>query len=170
MWIGLSHLIRMLSPSDSSQRRITWISGGDSSQVIAWAWISAKSSFLPPHFFNIRLFTDSDWIGNMYMHDVTTEHGAIIVDRVQVPRNIEGGFMRLFKGLGEVFREMFTDVRYQYILMPFTISNHDVIQKAFNKYKGKLTGKWIDLNTKYSDHFESLQGTGHYYVLYEKAK
>lgn len=77
------------------------------------------------------------WIGNIYMLDFT-DRGILLIDRIQIPKDIPAGFMLFFKGLAEVFQEMFSVTAYKEILMPRTISNHNKIQAVFNKYKDTL--------------------------------
>ena len=119
-------------------------------------------------FFNIRIFKGKKWIGNIYMLDFCEEHDSLIIDRIQIPRQIKASYLQFFDYLREVLIEMFEDVRYKYILMPLRISNHGTIQKIFNAYKKKLTKKANFIDSTFADRFESLNGKKTYYVLHKR--
>jgi hypothetical protein len=128
-----------------------------------------QKHLLTPNFFNVRIFMHDAWIGNIYMLDFT-DRGILLIDRIQIPRDIPAGFMLFFKGLAEVFQEMFSETAYKEILMPRTISNHDKIQTAFNKYKDTLPKKWVYFDNSSFTIFESVanQGAREYYVLHSR--
>jgi len=126
-----------------------------------------EQHLMTPNFFNIRIFNDSSWAGNIYMLDLTMEYGVLLVDRIQIPRGINAYYVNFFQDLGKMFQEMFADVDYREILLPLTISNHAVIQKIFNKYKDKLRRRELNLYDHQAEHFESLKNNI-YYILCEK--
>lgn len=127
----------------------------------------AERQLMTPCFFNIRIFKNNKWIGNIYMLDFCEEHNSLLIDRVQIPRELKATYNQFFDYLKEVLIEIFEDVRYQYILMPLRISNHGSIQKIFDQYKKKLSRKerWIDPRR---DQFESLRENKRYYVLHKR--
>jgi hypothetical protein len=115
----------------------------------------AQKHLTDPAYFNIRIFKNGRWKGNIYMLDLT-DRGILMVDRIQIPRSINAEYMQFFKSLKEVFQEMFSKVDYDEILMPLTISNHDIIQRVFNKFKDGLQKRWINFDTSRWCHFESI--------------
>ncbi len=129
-----------------------------------------EKQLMTPFFFNIRIFKDEEWIGNIYMLDFSEEHNSLIIDRVQMPRELEASYYQFFDYLKEILIEMFKDVHYKYILMPLRISNHESIQRMFNHYKKGLSKKGQFINSSYSFNFESLSGRKSYYVLYKQTK
>ncbi len=129
-----------------------------------------QKHLMTPNFFNIRIFQSGEWIGNIYMLDFT-DRGILMVDRIQIPRTIHAGYAEFFKSLAEAFQEMFADVPYSEILMPFTISNHDKIQRVFNRHKDTLPKRRVYFDVSPWYYFESIarQGERDYYVLCSKA-
>lgn len=129
-----------------------------------------EKQLVTPCFFNIRIFKNKKWIGNIYILDFIEEHDSLIIDRVQIPREMEASYHQFFDYLKEILIEMFEDVRYKYILMPLRISNHSRIQEIFNDYKKGLSKKGKFIDTPYSLNFESLSGRKSYYVLYKRTE
>lgn len=129
-----------------------------------------KEHLLAPAFFNVRIFHESEWIGNIYMLDYTRENGCLLVDRIQIPRGIQAGYVQFFDTLQEVFEELFEDVGYEHILLPLRISNHASVQKAFNGYKKGLEKESVRFPHRNRNCFESLSQKGKYYVLTSRAK
>lgn len=127
-----------------------------------------ERQLMTPCFFNIRIFKNDHWIGNIYILDFCEENDSLIIDRIQIPRELKASYHQFFDYLKEVLIEMFEDVRYQYILMPLKISNHGSIQKSFNQYKKKLLRKekW---STPRVAHFESLSDNKRYYILHKRS-
>jgi len=109
-----------------------------------------------PQFFNIRIFRGNDWIGNIYMLDLTRITGDLVVDRIQIPRHIRAEYLNFFDYLKDVFIRIFEDVSYGSILLPVTISNHNAIQQIWNNYRRNLDRKIIRISESFSRHFESL--------------
>lgn len=127
----------------------------------------SEKQLLTSYFFNVRIF-DSEWIGNIYMLDFIKECGALVVDRIQIPRDIKAIFINFFQYLKEVLEEMFVDANFKYILLPLKISNNETIQRVFNSYRKKLPRKEIPVPKWYAAYFESLdQGTS-FYILSQK--
>lgn len=128
-----------------------------------------ENQMLTPHFFNIRIFHKDDWIGNIYMLDFSEEQNCLIIDRIQIPRDLKMFYHQFFDYLKDVLIEMFEGIDYQYILMPLTISNHETIQKIFNDYKKHLPkkAKWFD--SPFAGHFESLRVKKNYCVLHQRS-
>jgi hypothetical protein len=131
-----------------------------------------EKHLLTPNFFNIRIFRDSQWIGNIYMLDLTIESEVLLLDRIQIPRYIDSDYVGFFRHLKQVLEEMFEAVEYRYILMPLAISNHESVQKAFNRIKDRfrretlkfgVIGRPVNANS-----FESFEQGPTYYVLSEK--
>lgn len=129
-------------------------------------YLGEKQLMTPP-FFNIRIFKDDRWIGNIYMLDFSEGHECLIIDRIQIPREVQALFNRFFNDLKEVLIEMLQDVRYRYILMPLRISNHGTAQKSFNAFKKKLSKKEKYFDTPWRDNFESLNTGKDYYVFHK---
>jgi hypothetical protein len=127
-----------------------------------------EKQLMTPCFFNIRIFKDQKWIGNIYMLDFCEGHNSMIIDRIQIPREMKALYQQFFDYLKETLIEMFEDVHYQYILMPLKISNHATIQKIFNKYKRTLKKKANCVESRFADNFESLKGKKTYYVLHKR--
>lgn len=116
-------------------------------------------------YFCIRIFRNTTWLGNIYMLDFTKEHGLLVVDRIQIPRNLNAVYINFFGHLLEIFREMFSSVEYRQVLLPLRISNHGFIQKAWNERKKGLKKRKFDAPFRDAAHFESMQGRGNFYVL-----
>lgn len=120
-----------------------------------------------PNFFNVRIFKDSNWVGNIYLLDFTLDHGVILIDRIQMPRETAAEFIKFFDHLKEVLQEMFRDVSFKEVLMPIKISNHDKLQRSYNIYRERLARRNIELQNSLSYFFEGLNRMNNYYVLYE---
>jgi hypothetical protein len=127
-----------------------------------------KQHLLTPNYFTIRIFENSLWTGNMYMLDFTAEYGCILVDRIQIPRELRVEFVQFFDCLREVLVELFEDADYRYILMPLRISNHEHIQKTYNKYRQKLPEMKMKIRFSGRRYFESLKRSGKYHILYAR--
>jgi len=127
-----------------------------------------EHQLMTPNFFNIRIFKGQKWIGNIYMLDFCEEHDSLIIDRIQIPREIKASYHQFFDYLKEVLIEMFEDVNYEYILMPLKISNHEKIQKIFNQYKKKLSREEKLFLSPWARHFESLDWDKRFYVLHKR--
>lgn len=133
------------------------VSGGLSEQQLA-----------TPSFFNVRVFSAGHWIGNIYLLDFTEELGLLLIDRIQIRREMKVPYLELFEQLTQALRDLFEAVPYTCILMPLSISNHATIQKAFNTYRKKLPTRKVDLPSAPARCFESLQGGSSYHVLCRK--
>ena len=127
-----------------------------------------EQHLLTPQFFNIRIFKGGNWIGNIYMLDFCQEHRSLIIDRIQIPRDLNVFYYQFFDSLKDVLINMFEGVDYEYILMPLSISNHGTIQDIFNEYRRKLSKKARIFDSPYADHFESLRGRKSYYVFHKR--
>lgn len=121
-----------------------------------------------PVFFNIRIFRNDHWIGNMYMLDFTQTLGVLLVDRIQMPRTMKAEYVHFFEDVAEALAELFANVEYREILAPIAISNHASIQKGFNAYKKKLAKRRIRFHPAGQEHFESLRRQS-FYVLHTKS-
>ena len=128
-----------------------------------------ENQLLTPSFFNIRIFQNKNWIGNIYMLDFSEHHETLIIDRIQIPRDWQVLYYHFFDHLKDVLIEMFADVDYKYILMPVTISNHGTIQKIFNDHKKGLRKKTKIFDFPFTRYFESLN-VKTYYVMHEKSE
>jgi hypothetical protein len=123
-----------------------------------------------PDFFNVRIFRDGAWIGNLYMLDLTESHRALLIDRIQIPRSTKAEYAHFFDDLSDVLASLFADVDYEEIVLPLTVSNHASIQKKYNDYRKKLTKTKMQHRLPYASRFESLEKSrGQYYVLRRKA-
>lgn len=122
-----------------------------------------------PRYFSIRFFMDRKWIGNIYMLDFTDYRGILLVDRIQIPRNLRMFYHRFFDHLREAFEELFADVPYESIILPMTISNHKSLQKVFNTYRKKLPSVAVDFGKTKRRVFESVNSLQQYNVLTRKA-
>lgn len=128
---------------------------------------TGSRQLLHKEFFNIRIFRNKEWVGNIYTLDAVKKNGVILVDRIQIPRKINANYLNFFSTLREVFREMLQDVPYTEVLLPLTISNHDVVQNQWYAFHKKLAKRNITIGISSLTDFESLVGT-RYYVLLEK--
>lgn len=113
---------------------------------------------------------DQKWTGNIYMLDFTDTRGILLVDRIQIPRNLRVLYHRFFDYLREAFEELFAAVPYESIIMPKTISNHKALQKVFNAYREKLPSVAVDFGNTEPKIFESTSRHQRYHVLARKAK
>lgn len=120
-------------------------------------------------YFSIRIFMDRKWIGNIYMLDFTDTKGILLVDRIQIPRNLRVLYHRFFDHLRDAFGELFASVPYETIIMPLTISNHKTLQKVFNAYRKKLPSVAVDFGNSETKIFESTNRLQRYCVLASKA-
>jgi hypothetical protein len=116
-------------------------------------------------YFSIRMFMKRQWIGNIYMLDLTDTQGILLVDRIQIPRNLKTLYHRFFDHLREAFEELFADVPYESIIAPLAISNHETLQRVFNVYRKKLPALELDFRNTKIKYFESLNLLQRYYVL-----
>jgi hypothetical protein len=123
-----------------------------------------------PRYFSIRIFMDRQWIGNIYMLDFTDTRGILLVDRLQIPRNLKVLYYRFFDHLREAFEELFVAVSYESIIVPKVISNHKTLQKVFNTYREKLPSVTVDFGNTEPKIFESTSRHQRYHVLASKAK
>lgn len=120
-----------------------------------------------PVFFNVRIFRNTNWIGNIYMLDFTQTLGILLVDRIQIPRDRKAEYVHSFEDLREVLEDLFAGVDYREILAPIVISNHASIQKGFNAHRKKLAKRRIRFHPAGREHFESLRRQS-FYVLHQK--
>jgi hypothetical protein len=130
--------------------------------------VLSEQQLVKPEFFNIRVFNEAQWIGNIYMLDFTEEHGILLIDRIQIPRQLKVPYLDFFDQLTQAVREMFDAVPYECVLAPLAISNHATIQKAFNTYRKKLRKREILLRSTYARYFDSLRTGSDYYALCQK--
>ena len=114
------------------------------------------------------MFSERQWLGNLYMLDFTEEQGALLIDRIQIPRQLRVPYLGFFDSLAEALREMFRDVTYAFILAPLAISNHATIQKAFNAHRKKFPTRSVHLPSTHAKYFEGLQAHSSYHVLCQK--
>jgi len=133
------------------------VSGGLSEQQLA-----------TPNFFNVRVFSADQWIGNIYLLDFTAEQGVLLIDRIQIRRELKVPYLEVFDQLTQALRELFEAVPYTSILVPLSVSNHAAIQKAFHAYRKKLPTQTLNLPSRLARCFESLQAGSNYHVLCRK--
>lgn len=117
----------------------------------------AEQHLATKNYFCIRIFRDSGWLGNIYMLDFTEEHDVLVVDRIQVPRDLKAGYINFFDHLRDMFMEMFNDVKASRVLLPAVLSNHGTIQKGYNYYKKRLNKMKFYPTFNVGPHFESLR-------------
>ncbi len=130
-----------------------------------------------PSYFTIRIFTQAHldappgWFGNIYLLDFSAGWtGAILIDRIQVPRAEEAAFVDFFGLLRGMLAELFEAVDYRVIVAPLKISNHEFIQKQWNEFGAGLAATGLlrfDL-PKESGGFESVAPDKVYRVFHEK--
>ena len=130
----------------------------------------AEQQLMVPRFFNIRIFWDKRWIGNIYMLDFTRESGIILIDRIQIPRHISTEYVNFFDDLKETFAEMFKNVDYRKIVAPLTISNHKSVQEIFNHIKDKLPKIELSHLPRCNSSFEGMKKNRIHYVLCSKGE
>jgi len=141
---------------------------GDGSLETALTRCLSEQQLVKPEFFNIRVFSEAQWIGNIYMLDFTEEHGILLIDRIQIPRQLKVPYLDFFR---PAHPSCARDVRrssYECVLAPLAISNHATIQKAFNTYRKKLRKREILLRSTYARYFDSLRTGSDYYALCQK--
>jgi len=126
-----------------------------------------ERQLMASRFFNVRIFRQNKWTGNIYMLDYCDTIDSLIIDRIQIPRGIKASYHRFFDYLKEVLIEMFEDVHYGYILVPLKISNHGSIQKSFHRYKEKLSSRIVMVDQG-MEQFESVSAGNTYYVLHHQ--
>jgi len=125
----------------------------------------SEHHLMTPEFFNIRIFANNEWIGNCYMLDFTKERGVLLLDRIQVPRDINAEYLNFFGHLKDIFHEMFSAVDYNQVLLPTAISNHNSLQSVFNTYKNKLARAEFKIASECVEYFDSLKQTSPFYIL-----
>ncbi|HER43872.1 MAG TPA: hypothetical protein ENO08_05380, partial [Candidatus Eisenbacteria bacterium] len=59
-----------------------------------------------PNFFNVRIFRNAKWIGNIYMLDFTESHGVLLIDRVQMPRSVKARYVNFFDDLKDALSQL----------------------------------------------------------------
>ena len=62
----------------------------------------AEEHLKSPDYFTIRIFLAGEWIGNIYMLDFVKRQGMLLIDRIQMPRNLKLFYHRFFEKLSEV--------------------------------------------------------------------
>ena len=129
----------------------------------------AVQHLMTPQYFSIRIFWESKWRGNVYMLDFTEKHGVLLVDRIQIPRNMKAAFVGFFKSLHDMLGEMFADVEYKKILLPMVISNHQFVQSAYNKYRLRLGRMAFDPAFEQKSSFDSFHQAEGFFVLYDRS-
>lgn len=121
-----------------------------------------------PNFFVIRVFHNNKYSGNIYALDFS-EHGYLLIDRIQVPKAFNIAGYNFFQRLSEVFQEMFYGLEWKYVLLPpKVVSNHQSIQQLYHAYRKKLLKIKITFNSDYKNYFESLKNNREYYIFCEK--
>ncbi|MGV8080924.1 MAG: hypothetical protein AB2L22_12820 [Syntrophales bacterium] len=118
--------------------------------------------------FNIRIFQADQWIGNIYMLDLTHEYRVLLIDRIQISRDLKIYYHNFFGNLKEMLANLFEDVLYNEALVPLAISNNMGIQKLYNAHRKTLQPRRVQIKVPYADLFESIRGRNSYWVLYEK--
>ena len=109
--------------------------------------------------FNVRIFQgkqDGFWIGNLYFLDMTRENGCLILDRIQIPREMKRNYHNFFGNLKNVLKELFEEVNYDAVVTPFAISNHAGVQRLYNICSKALPTKTVLFDAPYCHLFESL--------------
>jgi len=124
-----------------------------------------------PSFFNIRMFSGPAWFGNIYMLDLEA-HQTLLVDKIQIPaQGFKALSSKFFTLLQESFETLFADVPYHRILLPRRISNHKIVQKAWDSFKLNLEKCELEHTYSFAKYFESLRkgpDTMHYYIFLKK--
>lgn len=120
-----------------------------------------------PNFFNVRMFRNSVWIGNIYMLDFALSHGVLLIDRIQIPRSAKAEYVHFFEDLKEALSRLFSDVDYEDILTTLSLSNNANIQSQYNRYRKKLKKRVFRQRLQNLDCFESLSAKT-YYVFHRK--
>jgi cell division protein FtsZ len=83
------------------------------------------------------------------MLDFSEECGSLLIDRIQIPRNLNAYYYGFCEHLKDALAEMFADVDYRYLLIPLRISNHEAVQRVFNQYRKRLPKKVFHFQTPY---------------------
>jgi hypothetical protein len=128
----------------------------------------SEQQLATPNFFNVRVFSAGHWIGNIYLLDFTEEQDVLLVDRIQIRREMKVPYLEVFERLTHALRELFEAVPYTHLLAPLSISNHATIQAAFHTYRKKLPTRRVDLPSTHVRWFEGLQAGSSYHVLCQK--
>lgn len=128
----------------------------------------SEAQLATPQFFNVRVFSAGQWIGNLYLLDFTAEQGVLLIDRIQVRRELQVPYLEVFAQLTQAVRELFAAVPYTALLAPLSLSNHAAIQRAFNAHRKKLPTRRVGLPAALARSFESLREGSSYHVLFSK--
>jgi len=98
----------------------------------------AKSHLGTEEFFNLRIFSERKWIGNVYVLDLRNKAGAIVIDRIQLKRDLKLFAPIFFREFRRALRRLFQTAGYERILTPEgVISNFHMIQCLYDRFKKK---------------------------------
>ena len=89
-----------------------------------------------PRFFNIRIFRESEWIGNVYVLDYS-DRGAIILDRIQIQNLTDFMPVRFFSSFMDTLSEKAKFEPSVRVLAPSAISNFPTVQESYESYRKK---------------------------------
>lgn len=89
-------------------------------------------------FFNIRVFVNREWVGNMYCLDLSLPYNFCIIDKIQIPGQFMEQWAGFFPALQKAFTTAFGSIM---VLVPSDISNSRKVREAFATYKMGLQEK-----------------------------
>jgi hypothetical protein len=96
-------------------------------------------------FFNIRIFQEGQWVGNVYCLDYVGSHGMLVVDRIQIAESFRvfplrffpqfvGALLTLLGGSGDApSAANVAQCRLQ-IVAPQRVSNFQPVQQSFDRF------------------------------------
>ena len=86
-----------------------------------------------PEFFNMRIYRNDEWIGNIYCLDFSHFSKTMIIDHIQVPPENRVLWVSFFQALHRTMQEHFKGIT---VLLPrSSISNHAQIRAAYATYQ-----------------------------------
>jgi hypothetical protein len=128
-----NQLVLHLYPTKDYHDFLKGVTSGDCSADVPLAARHMES----PHFFNVRIFHGSSWIGNIYMLDYM-DRDVLIVDRIQMSERKEMLPLHFFQ---RFMNQLLGNLKIRQsisILGPSAISNFKWVQK---NYEGFRTGR-----------------------------
>ncbi len=128
----------------------------------------ARAQLAEPRFFNLRMFSGNEWVGNIYCLDFGDPWRALVIDRIQVPRRFSTLYEQFFARLARAFRRLLRGSTYRYVLVPRDISNHDHIRALLAAHVRATRPATLGLpaSSQLAAAFESFKGSRpRFYVL-----
>jgi hypothetical protein len=126
----------------------------------------AERHALHPRFFCMRIFWGRAWVGNAYCLDFSQDHGAVVIDKLQIPDAAElitdqGAFVALLDGLVDLL-----GAAGDHVLAPERgLSNQDFLEGLYrNTVRRKPCHVFLPIFDAEDGGFDSC-GTSSFHVL-----